>query len=138
MRALAVTVALALLADAVLAAELHVRIARAPHGVRAAVNESAASSAAGASSSSMAVLGACPAQRTLTSSCVDPATLGAAVGASACVAGPDGAQATSSANTSVEVCANATAIAASAEGAINASGYGIQTVQDIGSGWASL
>jgi hypothetical protein len=134
MRALAVLATmLALLMGPATAAQLHVRVARAPHSVRATSGDgSAASSAA---SASVAVLGACPTQRTLSADCVDPETLG---GAGACVTGPDGEQTTSAANASVQVCANASAIATAAETVVNASGNGIQAVDGIGIAWTSL
>lgn len=134
MRALAVlAAALALLAGPAAAGQLHVRVARAPHGVRAASGDSSAASSA--ASASVAGLGACPTERTLSADCVDPATLGAA---GACVTGPDGEQSASAANASVQVCANGTAVAAAVETAVNASGNGIQVVDSIGSAWTSL
>lgn len=89
-----------------------------------------------AGSTSTAVVGACPAQRSLTADCVDASTLSAATGASACVFGGQDAE-TTTASDNQQLCANATTISAS-DGGVDASGLGIEAVAQLGAMWTSL
>lgn len=92
----------------------------------------ASPAASGASNASFAALGACPAQISLVSGCVDASTLSEA---GACVIGPDGEASNSS--SIVEICGGGVMVD-EVDGAVNASGRGIETVDEVGSSWTAL